>query len=188
MKGEDPHAIQIAGGIAIHDVSRLLPQHPTKVPKPKTKPITTLFFHHSGKDSGLDGIDAFIAMANYHTRNKKWATIAYPWGINQRPCIDSNGNLAIFQLLPLNIISNHTKWCNRFSQAVVLQGHHGKVPLSDFQIECIEAFNPWWCEEYDRNYRKDIGWHSISMKWGGIPKLACPGKYAVEYLKDYISK
>lgn len=189
---EDPNAEEIALGIAVHNISKYLPKHPTKKYKTRDKKAAVLFFHHSGADSGLEGFGSFMAMADYHVRVKtltkgEWPGIAYHWGFSIRPVIDNKGRLVIFQLNPANALCYHTKGCNKFGEGAVLQGHHGNIPLSPCQIESLEAFIPWRCRILKLDYHVDIGWHSISMKWGGIPKLACPGKYAVKYLKDYIN-
>lgn len=189
---EDPNAINIALGIAIHDISKYLPKHPAKKYKTREKKARILFFHHSGADSGLAGFESFMAMADYHVRVKtltksEWPGIAYHWGFPIRPTLDSNGRLVVFQLNNPDTLCYHTKGCNAFGEGAVLQGHHGREPLSNCQIESLEAFIPWRCQRLRLDYHIDIGWHSNSMRWGGIPKLACPGKHAVSYLKDYIT-
>ena len=182
----------IAGGIVVIDISDELPKHPTKKYSLRKDPVTALFVHHSGADSGHDGIDAFIPMANWHvygeTEHKtRWPGIAYHWGITLRRSLDTDGNLIIYQLEPANVVSYHTGGCNRFSEGIVLQGHLGETPLSNFQVECLEALIPWRCEVLGIDYHKDLGWHSRADDWGGHKKATCPGKYAVEWLERYIN-
>lgn len=177
--------IEVAGGVVIDDISRILITHPKKKYASRTKPVTTLFVHHSGADNGRDGLQAWAATAGYHVITKQWPGIAYHFGITLRPSYDIHGRLVIHRLNADDVECYHTRGCNRFSVGLCLQGHHGKEPLSDFQIECLEAFLPWWSDTYQRDLRKDLGWHSRAIQWGGVPKLACPGKYAVEWIKSY---
>jgi hypothetical protein len=177
--------IEIANGVVINDVSRALLTHPKKAYKERSKTAKTLFVHHTGADNGRDNLEAWSATAGYHVINKGWPGIAYHFGINLRPSVDKKGRLVIYQLNRETTICYHTKGCNNTGVGLVLQGHHGEDTLSDFQIECLEAFLPWWFEVHGQRPKKQLGWHSISLLWGGVPKLACPGKYAVEWLRTW---
>lgn len=177
----------IAGGIAVRDISQLLPRHPTRRYRARARPATVLIVHHSGADSGLDGYQAFAAMANYHVGSKDWPGIAYHWGIPLRPSYDGQGNLLIYQLNSPETICYHTARVNIMGEGLVLQGHHGRGPLSEYQIECLEAFIPWRLGVLELDYHTDLGWHSIADRWGGRHKAACPGEYAESWLQSYIT-
>jgi hypothetical protein len=123
--------------------------------------------------------------ANYHVFHKDWPAIAYHYFIPRTPVYDDRGNLAVFQTLDERWCSYHTKGCNRFGVGLALQGHLGKADPTPFQYECLEAFLPWWMEGHDRFCKRGLGWHSISYRWGGIPKPACPGNRITPWLKEY---
>lgn len=179
---------QIADGVVLHDISEILLRHPAKKYRVRKKAPTTLFIHHSGADNGRDGSQAWAATAGYHVVSKGWPGIAYHYGITLRPSIDDAGNLIIHKLNQPDTVSYHTKGCNRFGAGLCLQGHHGQEPLSDFQIECLEAFLPWWAETYERSLKRDLGWHSNALRWGGLIKPSCPGSHAVRWLSDYLAR
>ncbi len=175
---------EIAGGVCLVDVSALLRQHLKKRYRARKKLLTTLFVHHSGADNGKDGIEAIKPMANWHVGHNNWPAIGYQFVITRRPAFVDK-SLVIFRVGGSDTVRAHTRMCNRFGDGLCLQGHLGKEPLTSFQEECLEAFLPWWMETHGRNPAKDLGWHSNSLKWGGVPKMACPGKNAVAWLRTY---
>jgi hypothetical protein len=168
------------------DISHLLATHKTKTFPTRDKPPTTLFIHHSGKQLNRMGIDVASNMARYHVNHKLWPGIAYHYFIPRIPAMDRNGVITVYRVAPENTIRAHTWLCNRFSSGVCVEGHLGKAPPSEFQLECLEALIPWWMEKYGRSPRKSLGWHSNSWKWGGIPKPTCPGKHMTRWLQDYV--
>jgi len=176
--------VKIAPGVHLMNIQHILPVHARKVYRQRKRDITTLFVHHSGFDNGLDGLGAVKPMANWHVKHRGWAGIGYHYVITRRP-VTSNSKLVILRVGAEYTIRAHTRGCNRFGVGLCLQGHLGKEELTSFQEECLEAFIPWWMEWHNRTPRKDLGWHSNSWKWGGIPKPACPGKHARRWLKGY---
>jgi hypothetical protein len=176
-----------AGGVALYDISYLLPRHHQKRYRERSRAPTALFVHHSGADSALDGLEAFKAMATYHVYTKQWPGIAYHYGVGRRPEWDDQGRRVVYRLQPEPVRCYHTKGRpNSIGCGLVLQGHLGRHPLTSGQVELLEAVIPWWMAEHGRSPQRDLGWHSNSWKWGGIPKPACPGRYAVEWLRGYV--
>lgn len=175
----------IADGIALYDVSHLLPEHPHKTYGPRTSPMRALFVHHSGNDTGRDGLAALLPMANWHVLHHKWAAMAYHFAITKRPLRDEDGNLVMLRVGGDRTVRSHTGLCNRFSEGLVLQGNTSKSPMSDFQMECLEGFIPWWMAMHELTPAKALGWHSIAHRWLGRPKRWCPGADAVAWLEQY---
>lgn len=169
----------------MYDVAPFLEVHHAKSYPLKKERVRAVFVHHSGGDNGKSGVEWAKAMSSWHVHGKDWAGIAYQYAISYSPTTHER-QLVIMKTQRENVISNHTKGCNKFSIGVVLQGHLGKDCLSGFQVECMEALFPWLALKYNLDLRRDLGWHSNCLKWGGVPKLACPGKYAVSWLRDYV--
>jgi len=179
--------IEIASGVVLEDIHNILLHHTKKKYKERKIEPTALFVHHTGADNGRDSIQAWTATAGYHVISKKWPGIAYHYGITRRPSETRSGKLIVHQLNPESTVCYHTKGCNRFGVGLVLQGNLGETELTDFQIECLEAFLPFWFQTHGLSPKESLGWHSNSFKWLGIPKPACPGKNAVKWLKDYLA-
>ncbi len=186
---DDARATRLAGGVDLVDISHRLAHHPTKVFRKRRKPATLLAVHHTGVDNRRDGIEAWRATARHHVHNKDWPGIGYHFAINYRPV--GSRNLVVFRCGDGGTVRAHTRGLNTRADGLVLQGHLGKNELSDYQVECLEAFLPWWLEQgegiydgYSVNGRK-ITWHSQALKHGGIPKLSCPGEHAVNWLRQY---
>jgi hypothetical protein len=174
----------IAPGVVLHRVLHM-PTHARKRFGLRKKPLTTLFVHHSGTLSSAEAVAWAQGMARYHVIHKDWPGIGYQFGMARVAPRDAEGNLVMLRLGESDTVRAHTRLCNRFSDGLVLQGHMGRQQLSADQVECLEAFLPWWAEHNGRDLSADLGWHAQSWRWGGIPKRACPGKNAVEWLGNY---
>jgi hypothetical protein len=180
-----PIETPIAPGVVLVNIAHLLPRLDHKHFATRNRPVTTLFVHHSGTQSQQNVMAWATNMATWHTKHKKWPAIGYHYIIPREPELSEKSDLCVFRVGSEYTVRAHTRLCNRFSSGVCLQGHLGRDKPSHYQLECLEAFIPWWMQWHGRDPRKDLGWHSNSWKWGGIPKLACPGKYMVEWLEDY---
>lgn len=175
----------VAGGIACWDISEQLRQHPTKKYTARKKDPVGIVVHHSGADNEHDGWKAFSPMAGWHVGHHDWPGIGYHYGVTLRPSRDDDNRLILYRLQHPDTLSYHTRGASVRTLGMVLQGHHGDEPLTDFQVEVLEGALPWIADEYDWDLSKALAWHSNPLRFGGAPKLACPGKHAVAYLKAY---
>lgn len=181
-----PEVLRLAGGIILVDIQDYLPVHSSKKYPLRKKNATTLFVHHSGVDNGRDGIEVARIMATYHVNNRNWPGIGYQYVIPYRADRPYKNELVIYKVGSESTVRAHTKLCNKFGTGICLQGDLNKQPISPSQIECLEAFIPIWMRWNGRDPTKDLGWHSNSWKWLGLPKFKCPGKNAVKWLEEYV--
>ena len=177
-------SVLIAPGVALVDISASLPRHETLRYRIRVNEPEVLIVHHTGADNGLDGEAAWQATARYHIAPRTaapqgWPGIAYHYGICRRgaPCL--------YRFASEPTIRYHSgSRANRRGSALVLQGHLGQDPLTSGQEVALGAALGWWLSEHPGSV---IGWHAIASRWGGRDKRACPGRYAVEWLRTWLT-
>ena len=165
----------LGGGVAVRDVSMLLPTHKTK--KYKSRPYPTeLYVHHSGR-AGKQGYNGLHNSANYVVRYRDWPGCPYHYWISYDPVIDSQDNLVVFRAQPTHVRTYHAgTGPNTRGIAVCLQGNTTLRPASEFQLECLGALV---------NYLNLPVCGHCEAPPDGHPKPSCPGTHAMSYLMGY---
>ena len=188
--------VLIAPGVALVDISASLPRHKTLRYRIRVNEPEALIVHHSASDRVTrldphhDDPRIFEMMAQNHITPRDgaplgWPGIAYHTGIARVPDRDSAGNLITCKLAPESTIRYHSGGrANLRCSALVLQGHLGLYPLTPEQEICTSAYLEYWLAEHPGGV---IGWHAIASRWGGRDKRACPGRYAVEWLRAWLT-
>ncbi len=176
--------ITIAPGVCVVDVGGMLPRHKWKRWAPRAEAIQRIYIHHSGA-LGRGGVAGVKASANYEVTHNNWAGFAYHLWIPREP-VRTQGALTIFRGNPDHLHTFHTGGkANAHGLGWALQGNTSNLPLSDSQIECLEAAIPWGLDAWGLALPDGLSWHSDSARFGGSGKPACPGKNAVEWLRAY---
>lgn len=183
--------VKPAPGIALYDVSFLLPQHKTKKYRLRDPDlITRIYVHHSGK-LGAAGFQGLYNSARYSVeqRKNKDGSIGWPgqpyhiWV----PFIGFKGEDRVAYLCqPDSVRCYHTgKVANTHGYGIVLQGNTSTDGLSFNQQEILEGLLPWKREELALEHDTWLSWHSEAGRFGGKPKPACPGSQAQKWLEEY---
>ena len=183
----------IAPGLALYDVSHLLPRgkHRRATKRPKGQRIDAAFVHHSGA-LGMGGFEGLRRSVDFMVRQRDFPESGYHGWIPRDPVRDAEARLVLFRALHDSARGWHTGGkANDRGTGWSLQGNTSKLPLSPSQVEILEGLIPWLCEHYGWTWadiRSWLGWHSIGARWGGRPKPACPGRSAEAYLTEYIAR
>ncbi len=174
------------GGIAVWDVSHLLPKHQTKrYQKRELSAVTHLFVHHSGR-LGKPGYQGLLNSTRYVVTHRGFPGCAYHLWIPFYGSKDSEGRLIVYRANRPETRSWHTGGrLNGFGESLCLQGNTTQKPLSPSQKECLEALLPWRWDSIPSQVTPTLSWHSEANLSGGKPKPACPGKNAVAWLETY---
>lgn len=188
---------ELALGIALWDVSHLLPKHPKRsYDERNPELIDRAFIHHSGA-RGRDGFEGMLASAKYSIRDtakkRGWPGFAYTFWIQDGDAEtadrDPEGRLVIYRGNRDDVRSYHTGGdANTYGVAAVLQGNTTARPLSWAHEESLEALLPALPEMYPHiTLGKRLGWHSIAKTLGAPKnKAACPGANAEAWLRGYL--
>lgn len=205
--------IEIAGGVALADVTDLLPRHATRRWSKRTKPVSRVYFHKSGK-LGAAGLQGAINSARYcvtkreyprDPKNPGWAGMPYTFWIPFRPLslvdlrLETNRSwetrsaglhsmsTVVFRCQPDDLVSWHTGGnANQIGVGVCFQGNSTVDGLSENQIEIAEAIIPWLFERYGIGLPEGLSWHSDKSEYGPPKtKPVCPGAAAVAWLEAY---
>jgi hypothetical protein len=175
--------ILIAPGVTIVDVSGALPVHRVKRWGRRQEAIQRLYVHHSGA-LGRASLAGFQASAAYDIRAHDWAGSPYHFWAPREP-VRTGGALTLFRGNADDRHTFHTGGkANGHGLALALQGNTSVLPLSDSQIEILEAWIPWALEA-NALALPALSWHSESAQYGGSGKKACPGKAAEAWLRSY---
>lgn len=144
------------------DLSGGLPMNGT-YPLRDVSSITTAYWHHTATSDHA----AWRDIASGHVDRRGWAGIGYHMGI------DKDGRIAI--LNPLERRSNHTAGHNSRGVGIVLLGNYDEaIPSAAMQqgIERVDGYLD----------ARGIRVHRLHRD---VKATACPGKYAVLYLKKH---
>lgn len=179
---------EIAGGVALYDVSHLLPRHKTKRYEMRTAPtLPVAFVHHSGA-LGRAGLDGVIASARYAIREPSegrrktvFPGLAYHYWVPYRAVHDEDGRLVVYLGNHETLRSWHTGGEANDGIGVCLQGNLTVRKISASQVECLEALLPW----LGVGTTRALSWHSESGSYGGSGKPSCPGRSAEAWLTRY---
>ena len=193
--GLPPQAIfetDLGGGVALWDVSALLPTGPGDYRNRSVLGISRLYIHKSGGD-GPPGFRGCLGMARYCTNPKPsgrgWAGSPYTFWGSRDPDVDRAGRLVIYRCQPDKIRSYHTgRLANDHGVAYAVQGAYDAqwdllssgrpkidVEPSTAQMRCLEAFLPWAQSRYNLQSSTGLSGHWEAARWGGKTKLVCPG-------------
>ena len=181
---------EIAGGVALYDVSPLVPKGRRRGKQRSGVPLDRIFVHHSGS-LGRSGFEGAWKSVDFMTRSKwkggrDFPMSGYHLWISREPVVDVLGRLVVMQLAPFSARAWHTGGeANDRGIGVCLQGNTTRKPISTFQEECLEAVIPWAVERWDMWLPEALSWHSAAERDGGRAKPACPGRSAEAWLKGY---
>jgi hypothetical protein len=182
---------EIAPGVAIWDVSHLLPKHQSRRYKKRDpKNIRTIAYHKSGAD-GLPGFAGLMVCVQYVIRSKNYPGAAYTYWGSRKPDRDNAGRLVVYRCHADEVHSWHTGGViNGIGIAVGWQGLYDgewdllsnglprvdKEPTAE-QWLCINAMTPHLLMRHNLNPsdgRDPDGIHPLTghWEWG---KRVCPG-------------
>lgn len=173
---------QLAGGIALYDVSDVLPRHKAK--NYRNRPVADIvrqYHHHSGA-LGLPGLPGAAGAARYRIRKSGWPGHPYHFWLSYQADRDEQGRIVVYRCQPDAVLCYHTGGLNGGGLGICWQGNLTKRPPSSDQIEAAEALIPWLIERYPGI---GISWHSEAARWGGRSKPACPGPFVEDWLREY---
>lgn len=178
---------EIAGGVALYDVSHLMPRHPKKkVPTREAKGIVRQYHHHSGA-LGAKGYEGAFNSARYVVEQRGFPGAAYTYWLSYEPDIAAD-RLAIYRLNRDDAHSWHTGGkANAHGVAVCWQGNLSETNPSDAQYEMAEALIPWLIERHGMALPDCLSWHSEAARFGGRSKKTCPGPHVSAWLESYRS-
>ena len=182
----------IAGGVYIDNAADKMPRHASKRFGTRRDSIRRIYVHHSGR-LGKPGLEGAIASARYsvtrktNTQPNGWPGPAYHlWIPYEKFIVDD-----MYTIIRMN--RDFTRcWhtggpANDHGIGVVLQGNTTKRPMSDFQIECLEALLPYLKSVHHLPDHDWLAWHSIADQYGGKRKPTCPGRHAQQWLENYVN-
>lgn len=180
---------QVAGGIALYDVSHLLPAHPTlRYRRRDVDGIERVYTHHSGALGG-SGFRGALGSARYVVTQRGrdgWPGAAYHFWFAHKADRDDEGRLVIYRLQPDEKRSYHTGGvANDHGLGLCWQGNLSeKLPSAD-QIEMAEGFYPWLLETYALTVPDGFSFHAEASRFGGKDKASCPGPHVTAWVKRW---
>jgi hypothetical protein len=185
--------VEIAGGVALYDVSNLLPKH-AKLKYEKRDPagIVRVYSHHSGA-LGRSGYAGLLASTKYGIRDtpkkKGWPGQPYTYWYAFEPDVDAEGRIVVYRCNLDATRSYHTgKDANGHGVGVAWQGNLTKQKPSDAQVEMAEAHFPWLHARHNLSQHKPFSFHAEAGEFGGKPKPTCPGPHVTAFVQEYRSK
>ena len=166
----------LGGGVALYDVSHLLPKHPTKRYRDRGQP-TEQYVHHSGK-LGRPGYAGMYNSTRYTVRARGWPGFAYTTWIPYLPVFDPAGNVCVLRGNPDTVRTYHAgSGPNTRAVSHCLQGNTTRRPLSNAQLKCLKQLLPWYI---DRLQVHTYG--HCEAPADGHRKATCPGTHAQTFI------
>lgn len=181
---------EIAGGIALWDVSHLLPRgrQTWKTKRAPGSVISVALVHHSGA-LGAPGFQGALNSVRFMVSQRSFPMSGYHYWSSYAPIIDPEGRLVWLRLAADEKRAWHSgRRANDIGVGWALQGNTTRMPISPSQVELLEAGIPWLMERHKTTPAEGLGWHSIADRFGGRPKKACPGAGGERYLRDYVKR
>jgi len=181
---------ELAGGIALWDVSRLLPRHPhrkRKDERPKSARIERVYVHHSGA-LGKPGYRGAENAVLYVVGERGFPGAPYHFWLPHRGERDKSGRLVVLRLAEDEYRAWHSgAKANDHGLGVALQGDLAKSGPSSSQVELLEALLPWLLDRHGlrKTLPLSLSMHSEAGLFGGRSKPTCPGKPTEEWVRDY---
>lgn len=180
----------LPGGVAIYDVSHLLPEpaNPRYDVRPNGIDIIRVFFHHSGA-YGNDGFRGALGSVRYVIQQRNFGAPPYHFWLSYKPDVDENGNIVIYRLGKDEKRCWHTgARANDNGVGVAWQGNlspGGTGKPSDEQYKMAEALTGWLIGRYNLELPDGLSFHSEAKKWGARKnKRSCPGPYVEKWVKE----
>lgn len=176
---------EIAGGLALWDVSFLLPTGGRKYPHRDPEGITRIYIHDSGAD-GQHGFDGARNSARYVVEHRHWPGAAYHFWCPSWPDRDAENRMAIYRMQRDDVLCYHTGGLNKTGIGVCVQGRLGERGGTPEQIDMLEGLLPWLRDRY--RLLSDSDWlsmHSEAHRWGGHAKPSCPGPAMAAWVRAY---
>ena len=175
----------LAGGVALYDVSHLLPVGSKRYSLRNPDGIVRAYFHHSGAD-GRAGYEGPYLSTKYVVENRDFRGAAYHFWLPYEEFTDEDDNYVVFRLNKDETRCYHTgRKANDHGLGVCFQGNLSRKSFSPYQEELAEALVPWLQENYSLDEGTPLSYHAEAGKFGGKPKSACPGPYVTRWVKDY---
>jgi len=193
---------QPAGGVAIYDVTALLPKHKKRRYEERDAGgIVRVYNHHSGA-LGKSGYAGLLGSTRYGISDKEkmrtirgkkrkyiqkgWPGQPYTFWYSFEPDRDEEGRIVIYRANFDATRSFHTgKDANGHGVGVAWQGNLTKQKPSDAQIEMAEAHYPWFLARYPLSDDRPFSYHAEAGDFGGKPKPTCPGPHVKQFVRDY---
>lgn len=177
---------RLAGGVALLDVSHLLPRHPTKHYRKRREPwaVERVYMHHSGA-MGLMGYEGARGSARYCVQSRGWPGMPYTYWLSFVPDRTEADELVVYRCQRDEVRSYHTGGsANTHGVGVCWQGRLTSLRPSPAQYEMAEALVPW-LEERHQLRTEWLSWHSEAHRYGGRRKAACPGPFVVDWAREW---
>lgn len=178
---------EIAPGIALYDVSHLLPKHDWKKwHRRNPKKIKRLYIHHSGADHpDRHGFDALKDSAFYSVAHLEWPGTAYQFWASRFADRTLHRELVLYQANRLHFRTWHTGFlANGHGISLALEGNTSKQGLTHDQREILEAFIPY-ARKFGIRLPKGLSGHWEACRFGGKCKKSCPGDAAKAWVTAY---
>lgn len=166
-------------GIALYDVSFLLPVHRAKKYRARhAGVIVEQYVHHSGR-LGRPGFSGMYNSARYVVNSRGWPGLPYHTWISREPVYDDEGRSVVFRGQPDTARTYHAgSGPNDRAVAHCLQGNTTRLSPSVFQLQCLGALIAWYRE---RDVLPVFG--HCEAGFDGHAKATCPGDGAMCFLR-----
>ena len=126
--------------------------------------IEGAIWHHS-----VTTAQTIHSIAEFHVEVKKWPGVAYHYAIGW------DGQ--VYLLNDPTVVSFHAQGHNRKTIGIVLIGNYHEREMTEETKEAVVQLQDWLKEKYDLKY----SWYH-----GETKRTACPGKYAIPFLKPLL--
>jgi hypothetical protein len=171
-------------GVALYDVSHLLPQHADKDYRSRRRSrITEQYLHHSGR-LGKPGYAGLRNSARYVVRHRGWPGAPYHTWIPYEDLFDEKGRRVVFRAQPSTARTYHAgTGPNNRGVAHCVQGNTTQHPLSDQQIACLPEVLKYFAQDLNIKSTKLFGHFEANHRGDGHSKASCPGSHASAWLQ-----
>jgi len=126
--------------------------------------IEGVIWHHSATTG-----QTIRSIAEFHIEVKKWPGVAYHYAVGW------DGQ--VYLLNDPTVVSFHAQGHNRKTIGIVLIGNYHEREMTEEMKEAIVQLQGWLKEKYELKY----SWYH-----GETKATACPGKYAIPFLKPLL--
>lgn len=188
--------LELAGGIALWDVSELLPRARHRKgldERPKGQEIDRVFVHHSGA-LGKPGYRGVRNSVSFVVNKRNFPGPAYHFWVPFNNERDNVGRRVLYRLNPDDYRAWHTgAKANDRGIGFVFQGQlNGKLSRyqapSKHQEEVWEAAAPWLVQRYSLTLPQGLATHSEGHTHGGRQKKTCPGADIETWVRKFRSE
>lgn len=175
---------ELAKGIALYDVTHVLPRHPRKLYAERDPAqICRVYHHHSGA-LGKPGFDGARRSARYVVESRDWPGFAYTFWLAYEADRDPEDRRVVYRCNRDETRSYHTgAQSNTHGVAVCWQGNLREREPSEDQQEMAEALYAWTLGHYQLADDRPHSFHSEAGDFGGRAKSVCPGPHVEAWVR-----